>query len=374
MLPDDNEVLPNDASDVMSKDYIDAPDDVSDVMSEDSVDASEDNALQYMFLQKRYKDLQAKLLILQANKPKDQCEYPEYTRADDQGEDQEYVPDDNQEDSLDEGQQYAPDNDQEMEEEDPEKEEMDKKTALLAILNLRLIDMDRAIEPPPFPVAPRFKRCVALPQQANLTMPLPQQDIVRMYTTKQQVIEESKISLKKSYSEWLPTQRYPRLLQQTTEPVVLTAIDLQTMEVKDLYAFANLTEAATNRSTNAIIRYNVMKGQVIEQLVIRAKKLRTRSKICDIYAEVNTSLKNYAIQRGEIYVEIGDRHQQKLRALSDAAEYLELDKYDYKCTLKELFDRAPQIVKEANSLKPVVEKRPAVRRRAAPAAKKHRVE
>jgi hypothetical protein len=251
---------------------------------------------------------------------------------------------------------------------------MDKKTALLAILNLRLIDMDRAIEPPPFPVAPRFKRCVALPQQANLTMPLPQQDIVRMYTTKQQVIEESKISLKKSYSEWLPTQRYPRLLQQTTEPVVLTAIDLQTMETIDLFAFVNSNEAIINRSNNAIIRYNVMKGQVIEQLVVRAKKIKSRSKICDIYAEVNNSLKNYAIQRGENYVELGDRYQQKLRALSNAAEYLKLEKYDYKCTLKELINRAPQIVKEANSLKPVIEKRPAAPRRAAPVAKKQRVE
>ena len=197
---------------------------------------------------------------------------------------------------------------------------------------------------------------------------------VQTYTTKQQYIEESKISLKKSYSEWLPTQRYPRLLQQTTEPVVLTAIDLQTMETIDLFAFVNSNEAVINRSNNAIIRYNVMKGQVIEQLVVRAKKLKSRSKICDIYAEVNNSLKNYAIQRGENYVELGDRYQQKLRALSNAAEYLKLEKYDYKCTLKELINRAPQIVKEANSLKPVIEKRPAAPRRAAPVAKKQRVE
>ena len=196
---------------------------------------------------------------------------------------------------------------------------------------------------------------------------------VQLYTTKQQYIEESKILLKKSFTEWLPTQRYPRLLQQASEPVVLTSIDLQTMKTIDLFAFVNFNEAVINRSNNASIRYNVMKGQVIEQLVIRAKKLKTRSKICDIYADVNTSLKNYAIQRGESYVELGDRYQQKLRALGNAAEYLELEKYDYKCTLKELIDRAPQIVKEANSLKPVIEKRPAVCRRAAPAAKKQRV-
>jgi hypothetical protein len=365
---DDNEVLPNDASDVMSKDYIDAPDDVSDVMSEDSVDASEDNALQYMFLQKRYKDLQAKLLILQANKPKDQCEDQEYTQADDQGEDQEYVPDDDQEDSLDEGQQYAPDNDQEMEEEDPEKEEMDKKTALLAILNLRLIDMDRAIEPPPFPVAPRFKRCVPLP----LPLP-PTQLIVQPYTTKEQLIKEVKIPKNKSFSEWLPLQQYRRLLQQVNDPIFLTLVDLQEMETVDLYAFVNSIEVASNRSTNAIIRYNVMKGQAIEQLVIRAKKSRSRSRICDVYAEVNALLMRCSTENTG-FVEIQTRRMQELRALGDAAEYLELDKYDYKCTMKELIDRAPQIVKEANSLKPVVEKRPAVRRRAAPAVKKQRVE
>ena len=377
------EVLPNDASDVMSEDSIDAPDDnevmpddaievlpndASDVMSKDSVDAPDENALQYMFLQKRYKDLQAKLLILQANKPKDQCEDQEYTQADDQGENQEYVPDDDQEDSLDEGQQYAPDNDQEMEEEDPEKEEMDKKTALLAILNLRLIDMDRAIEPPPFPVAPRFKRCVPLP----LPLP-PTQLIVQPYTTKEQLIKEAKIPKNKSFSEWLPLQQYRRLLQQVNDPIFLTLVDLQEMETVDLYAFVNSIEVASNRSTNAIIRYNVMKGQAIEQLVIRAKKSRSRSRICDVYAEVNALLMRCSTENTG-FVEIQARRMQELRALGDAAEYLELDKYDYKCTMKELIDRAPQIVKEANSLKPVVEKRPAVRRRAAPAVKKQRVE
>jgi hypothetical protein len=382
--PDDNEVLPND-NEVMSEDSIDAPDDnevmpddnevmpddaievlpndASDVMSKDSVDASEDNALQYMFLQKRYKDLQAKLLILQANKPKDQCEDQEYTQADDQGEDQEYVPDDDQEDSLDEGQQYAPDNDQEMEEEDPEKEEMDKKTALLAILNLRLIDMDRAIEPPPFPVAPRFKRCVALPQQP----------IVRMYTNKQQFIEEDKIPKNKSYSEWLPLQKICRVLPNTPE-AASSLTNLLEMETVDLFAFVNSNEAAINRSSNAIIRYNVMKGQAIEQLVIRAKKSRSRSRICDVYADVNASLQKFSIEHNCGFVEINHKRMQELRVLGEAAEYLELEKYDFKCSFKKLIRRVPQIVKEAKSLKPVVEKRPAVRRRAAPAAKKQRVE
>ena len=378
--PDDNEVLPNDASDVMSEDSIGAPDDNEvmlndaidasevmlnddvEVMPEDSVDAPDENALQYMFLQKRYKDLQAKLLVLQANKPKDQCEDQEYTQADDQGEDQEYVPDDDQEDSLDEGQQYAPDNDQEMEE-DPEKEEMDKKTALLAILNLRLIDMDRAIEPPPFPVAPRFKRCVALPQQP----------IVRMYTNKQQFIEEDKIPKNKSYSEWLPLQKICRVLPNIPE-AASSLTNLLEMETVDLFAFVNSNEAAINRSSNAIIRYNVMKGQAIEQLVIRAKKSRSRSRICDVYADVNASLQKFSIEHNCGFVEINHKRMQELRVLGEAAEYLELEKYDFKCSFKKLIRRVPQIVKEAKSLKPVVEKRPAVRRRAAPAAKKQRVE
>jgi hypothetical protein len=197
--------------------------------------------------------------------------------------------------------------------------------------------------------------------------PVPQQAIVRTYTTKEQHIEEAKIPKNKSYSEWLPLQQYPRVLQQANETYA-TKTDLHEMSINDLYALGNSSEAFISRSSNAIIRHHVMKGQVIEQLVIRAKQKSSRSKIGDIYAEVNASLQRYAMEHGGSYVEVGERHQQKLRALGEAAEYLELDKYDYKCTMHELFDRAPQIVKEAKSLNPVVEKRPAV-----PAAKKQRV-
>ena len=197
--------------------------------------------------------------------------------------------------------------------------------------------------------------------------PVPQQAIVRTYTTKEQHIEEAKIPKNKSYSEWLPLQRYPRVLQQVNETYA-TKTDIHEMAIGDLYALGNSTEVAISRSSNAIIRYNIMKGQVIEELVIRAKQKSSRSKIGDVYTEVNASQQRYAMEHGGSYVEVGERHQQKLRALGEAAEYLELDKYDYKCTMHELFDRAPQIVKEAKSLNPVVEKRPVV-----PAAKKQRV-
>ena len=146
------------------------------------------------------------------------------------------------------------------------------------------------------------------------------------------------------------------------------------METVDLFAFVNSNEAAINRSSNAIIRYNVMKGQAIEQLVIRAKKSRSRSRICDVYADVNASLQKFSIEHNCGFVEINHKRMQELRVLGEAAEYLELEKYDFKCSFKKLIRRVPQIVKEAKSLKPVVEKRPAVRRRAAPAAKKQRVE
>ena len=192
------------------------------------------------------------------------------------------------------------------------------------------------------------------------------------FTTKQQLIEEAKIPMNKSYSKWLPLQQYPRILQPVNNFCELT--DLQQMETNDLIAFLYAADVLFNRSTNDSIRYNVMKGQAIQELVIRLKKMRARSKIGDIYAEVNELLRLNAMKRGGSYKEMCGRHLQKLRALGKAAEYLELDKYDYKCTMHELFDRAPRIVKEANSLKPVVKKRPALCYRAASAAKKQRVE
>jgi hypothetical protein len=216
---------------------------------------------------------------------------------------------------------------------------------------------DEPIADPLEPIAP----------EPVVDAPVLQQAIVRTYTTKEQHIEEAKIPKNKSYSVWLPLQRYPRVLQQVNETYA-TKTDLHEMSINDLYALGNSSEAFISRSSNAIIRHHVMKGQVIEQLVIRAKQKSSRSKIGDIYAEVNASQQRYAMEHGGSYVEVGERHQQKLRALGEAAEYLELDKYDYKCTMHELFDRAPQIVKESKSLNPVVEKRPAV-----PAAKKQRV-
>ena len=197
-------------------------------------------------------------------------------------------------------------------------------------------------------------------------------NVQNTFTSKQQLIEEAKIPINKSYSKWLPLQQYPRMLQPVNIFCELT--DLQQMETNDFFALWYGTDVLFNRSTNDIIRYNVMKGQAIQQLVIRAKKMRARSKINDIYAEVNELLRLNAMKRGGSYREMCGRHLQKLRALGKAAEYLELDKYDYKCTMHELFDRAPQIVKEANSLKPVVKKRPALCYRAASAAKKQRVE
>ena len=193
------------------------------------------------------------------------------------------------------------------------------------------------------------------------------------FTTKQEIIEEAKIPKNKSYSKWLPLQQYPRMLQPVNNFCVKLT-DLQEMKTGDLFALVNSSEDFISRSSNAIIHHNVMKGQAIQQLVIRAKKMRARSKIGDVYAEVNASLRQYAMKHGGSYKEMCKRHQQKLRALGKAAQYLELEKYDYKCTMHELFDRAPQIVKEANSLKPVIEKRPALRCRAAPVAKKQRVE
>jgi hypothetical protein len=191
------------------------------------------------------------------------------------------------------------------------------------------------------------------------------------FTTKQQLIEEAKIPMNKSYSKWLPLQQYPRILQPVNNFCELT--DLQQMETNDFFALWYGTDVLFNRSTNDSIRHNVMKGQAIQELVIRLKKMRARSKIGDIYAEVNASLKRNSVTNTG-FVEIGARRMQELRSLGKAAEYLELDKYDYKCSLSELIRRAPQIVKEANSLKPVVEKRPALCCRAAPAAKKQRVE
>ena len=382
--PDDNEVLPNDASDVMSEDSIDAPNDnevmfddaievlpndASDVMSEDSVDASEENALQYMFLQKRYQDLQAKLLILQATKPKDHCEDQEYTQADDQGEDQEYGPDDNQEDSLDEGQQYAPDNDQEMKEEDPEKEEMDKKTALLAILNLRLIDMDRAIEPPPFPVAPRFKRCVALPQQEHAIVEN------TAFTSVEELMNESKIPRDKSYSQWLPLQRYPRtgVMKPIQLETVFTNTILQNMADKEIIDHLNQVDDLIDSAKNENIRLYIAKGKIFNALVFKAKQQRSRNRICDVYENIRQIMKDNSTRRSGV-VSICNRRMVYMRTIADAEEYLELDKYDYKCNVNDLFDRISAIVKEAKSLKPVVGKRPAVRRREAPAAKKQRVD
>ena len=192
------------------------------------------------------------------------------------------------------------------------------------------------------------------------------------FTTKQQLIEEAKIPMNKSYSKWFPLQQYPRILQPVNNFCELT--DLQQMKTNDFFALWYGTDVLFNRSTNDSIRHNVMKGQAIQELVIRLKKMRARSKIGDIYAEVNELLRLNAMKRGGSYKEMCGRHLQKLRALGKAAEYLELDKYDYKCTMHELFDRAPRIVKEANSLKPVVKKRPALCYRAASAAKKQRVE
>ena len=192
---------------------------------------------------------------------------------------------------------------------------------------------------------------------------------VQTYTTKQQFIEEDKIAKNKSYSEWLPLQKIHRVSLNT--PGSLT--NLQEMETIDLFAFVNSNETSINRSSNAIIRYNVMKGQAIEQLVIRAKKSCSRSRIGDVYAEVNASLKQFSIEHNCGFVEINHKRMQELRVLGKAAEYLELEQYDLKCSFKKLIRRVPQIVKEANSLKPVIEKRPAVCRRAAPAAKKQRV-
>ena len=360
--PDDNEVMPDDAIEVL-------PNDASDVMSKDSVDAPDENALQYMFLQKRYKDLQAKLLILQANKPKDQCEDQEYTQADDQGENQEYVPDDDQEDSLDEGQQYAPDNDQEMEEEDPEKEEMDKKTALLAILNLRLIDMDRAIEPPPFPVAPRFKRCVALPQQEHAIVEN------TAFTSVEELMNESKIPRDKSYSQWLPLQRYPRtgVMKPIQLETVFTNTILQNMADKEIIDHLNQVDDLIDSAKNENIRLYIAKGKIFNALVFKAKQQRSRNRICDVYENIRQIMKDNSTRRSGV-VSICNRRMVYMRTIADAEEYLELDKYDYKCNVNDLFDRISAIVKEAKSLKPVVGKRPAVRRREAPAAKKQRVD
>ena len=203
--------------------------------------------------------------------------------------------------------------------------------------------------------------------------PVLQQAIVRTYTTKEQGIEEAKIPKNKSYSEWLPLQQYPRVLQQVNETYA-TKTDIHEMTINDLYALGNSTEAFISRSSNAIIRHQVMKGQAIEQLVILAKQKSSRSKIGDIYAEVNASLQRHAMEHGESFFEIKPKRMQELRVLGEAAEYLELDKYDLKCSFKKLIRRVPQIVKEAKSLNPVVEKRPAVRHRSALPIKKQRVE
>ena len=204
-------------------------------------------------------------------------------------------------------------------------------------------------------------------------VPVFQQAIVRTYTTKEQGIEEAKIPKNKSYSEWLPLQQYPRVLQQVNETYA-TKTDIHEMTINDLYALGNSTEAFISRSSNAIIRHQVMKGQAIEQLVILAKQKSSRSKIGDIYAEVNASLQRHAMEHGESFFEIKPKRMQELRVLGEAAEYLELDKYDLKCSFKKLIRRVPQIVKEAKSLNPVVEKRPAVRHRSALPIKKQRVE
>ena len=196
---------------------------------------------------------------------------------------------------------------------------------------------------------------------------------VQTYTTKQQFIKEDNIPKNKSYSEWLPLQKICRVLPNTPE-AASSLTNLLEMETVDLFAFVNSNETFINRSSNAIIRYNVMKGQAIEQLVIRAKKSHSRSKICDVYAEVNASLKHFSIEHNCGFVEINHKRMQELRVLGKAAKYLELEKYDLKCSFKKLIRRVPQIVKEANSLKPVIEKRPAAPRRAAPVAKKQRVE
>lgn len=196
---------------------------------------------------------------------------------------------------------------------------------------------------------------------------------VQTYTTKQQFIKEDNIPKNKSYSEWLPLQKICRVLPNTPE-AASSLTNLLEMETVDLFAFVNSNETFINRSSNAIIRYNVMKGQAIEQLVIRAKKSHSRSKICDVYAEVNASLKHFSIEHNCGFVEINHRRMQELRVLGKSAKYLELEKYDLKCSFKKLIRRVPQIVKEANSLKPVIEKRPAAPRRAAPVAKKQRFE
>ena len=382
VLPDDvvdaSEMIPDDASEMMLDDAVEVlPVDASEVMPDDAVDAPEDNALQYMFLQKRYKDLQAKLLVLQANKPQDdgqqdaqdnnQGEDQEYSPADDQGEDQEYVPDDDQEDSPDEGQQYAPDNDQEMEE-DPEKEEMDKKTALLAILNLRLIDMDRAIEPPPFPVAPRFKRCVALPQQEHAIVEN------TAFTSVEELMNESKIPRDKSYSQWLPLQRYPRtgVMKPIQLETVFSNTILQNMADKEIIDHLNQVDDLIDSAKNENIRLYIAKGKIFNALVFKAKQQRSRNRICDVYENIRQIMKDNSTRRSGV-VSVCNRRMVYMRTIADAEEYLELDKYDYKCNVNDLFDRISAIVKEAKSLKPVVGKRPAVRLRENPAAKKQRV-
>jgi len=318
-------------------------------------------------------------LVLQAKKPQyvpaddqgedqeyvpadDQGEDQEYVPAEDQGEDQEYVPDNDQEDSLDEGQQYT------CMEEDPEKEEMDKKTALLAILNLRLIDMDRAIEPPPFPVAPRFKRCVALPQQEHAIVEN------TAFTSVEELMNESKIPRDKSYSQWLPLQRYPRtgVMKPIQLETVFSNTILQNMADKEIIDHLNQVDDLIDSAKNENIRLYIAKGKIFNALVFKAKQQRSRNRICDVYENIRQIMKDNSTRRSGV-VSVCNRRMVYMRTIADAEEYLELDKYDYKCNVNDLFDRISAIVKEAKSLKPVVGKRPAVRLREAPAAKKQRV-
>ena len=131
----------------------------------------------------------------------------------------------------------------------------------------------------------------------------------------------------------------------------------------------DLIDSAKNEN----IRLYIAKGKIFNALVFKAKQHRSRNRICDVYDYIRQIMKDNSTQRSGV-VSMCDRRMRIMRAFADAEEYLELDRYAYKCTVHELIERIPSIIKEAKSLRPVAEKRPVVRRRAAPVAKKQRVE
>jgi len=136
-----------------------------------------------------------------------------------------------------------------------------------------------------------------------------------------------------SFSQWLPRVRTLRSNGQVVP--FRQNISLKESTSEELLEHISYIEAFNFGHNNRAIRIGVFKGEIINELVERSSRGK-KKKIGETYDEVRTIMVS----------KLSNRRFQHYRSLAAIKDILNLDVYEYRCNLQDLFERAPAILRE----------------------------